>query len=86
MAKPEKSIFPGSREGVKTFPVSSPCTGVYQHTNDLSTRQQCTSIALHGLCLAAAQGRLIGDPSFHRRSSVQRRSPIPVRGRLLELR
>eukprot|EP00964_Phaeocystis_antarctica_P060346 scaffold35986_cov58-Phaeocystis_antarctica.AAC.1 len=41
---------------------------------------------LNGLCQAAAPGRFTGDPGFLRRSRVQRRSPLPVRGRLLELR
>eukprot|EP00964_Phaeocystis_antarctica_P074788 scaffold46060_cov58-Phaeocystis_antarctica.AAC.1 len=42
--------------------------------------------ALHGPCLGAAPGRLIGERGFRRRSRAQRRSPLVVRGRLLELR
>eukprot|EP00964_Phaeocystis_antarctica_P064590 scaffold38863_cov63-Phaeocystis_antarctica.AAC.2 len=41
---------------------------------------------LHGLCLAAAPGRVSGELVFPRRSRVQRRSPLEVRGRLHELR
>eukprot|EP00964_Phaeocystis_antarctica_P006092 scaffold3326_cov59-Phaeocystis_antarctica.AAC.1 len=36
--------------------------------------------------LAAAAGRVTGELSFPRRSTAQRRSPLKVRGRLLELR
>ena len=42
--------------------------------------------ALHGPCLAAAPRRFTGELGFHRRSRAQRRSPLKVRGRLLELR
>eukprot|EP00964_Phaeocystis_antarctica_P003050 scaffold1627_cov58-Phaeocystis_antarctica.AAC.4 len=41
---------------------------------------------LDGVCPAAAPGRGIGEQGFHRRSRAQRRSPIIVCGRLLELR
>eukprot|EP00964_Phaeocystis_antarctica_P024164 scaffold13542_cov58-Phaeocystis_antarctica.AAC.2 len=41
---------------------------------------------LHDLCLAAAPGRATGELGFHRRSRGQRRSPLVVGGRLLELR
>eukprot|EP00964_Phaeocystis_antarctica_P124471 scaffold88110_cov53-Phaeocystis_antarctica.AAC.3 len=37
-------------------------------------------------CPPAAPGRVTGERGFHRRSRVQRRSPIEERGRLLELR
>ena len=43
-------------------------------------------ILLHGVCLAAAPGRVTGELGFHRRSRLQRRSPLEVRGRPLELR
>eukprot|EP00964_Phaeocystis_antarctica_P020114 scaffold11111_cov53-Phaeocystis_antarctica.AAC.1 len=46
----------------------------------------CDHCGLHGFCLAAAPGRGTGELRFHRRSRVQRRSPIIVRGCLLELR
>ena len=43
-------------------------------------------LLLHGLCQAAAIRRVLGELGFHRRSRVQRRSPLEMRGRLLELR
>ena len=45
-----------------------------------------TTAPLHDVCLAAAEGRAIGERGFHRRGRLQRRSPIKVRGRLPELR
>ena len=57
----------------------------------LQTRKQTTDtlaavLPVHGLCPAAALLRLIGERAFPRRSRAQRRSPLEVRGRLLELR
>ena len=42
--------------------------------------------ALHEVCLAAAPIRATGELGVPRRSRAQRRSPLVVRGRLLELR
>eukprot|EP00964_Phaeocystis_antarctica_P011591 scaffold6412_cov55-Phaeocystis_antarctica.AAC.2 len=39
-----------------------------------------------GLCLPAASDRVAGVLGFHHRSTAQRRSPLIIRGRLLELR
>eukprot|EP00964_Phaeocystis_antarctica_P136981 scaffold101467_cov55-Phaeocystis_antarctica.AAC.1 len=41
---------------------------------------------LHDSCLATAPGRSFGELGFRRRSRVQRRGPLVVRGRLHELR
>eukprot|EP00964_Phaeocystis_antarctica_P144480 scaffold110270_cov62-Phaeocystis_antarctica.AAC.3 len=43
-------------------------------------------IVASGLCLAVAHGRVTGEGGFPRRSRLQRRSPLEMRGRLLELR
>ena len=43
-------------------------------------------LGLNGFCLTAAPVCVSGELGFLRRSSAQRRSPLVVRGRLLELR
>ena len=42
--------------------------------------------SLHGVCLVAAPDRIAGERGSHRRSIGQRRSPLEVGGRLVELR
>eukprot|EP00964_Phaeocystis_antarctica_P010250 scaffold5631_cov55-Phaeocystis_antarctica.AAC.2 len=51
-----------------------------------SFRAIANTTPLHGHCPAAAPGRFTGELVLRRRSRAQRRSPIVVRGRLLELR
>eukprot|EP00964_Phaeocystis_antarctica_P128379 scaffold92156_cov66-Phaeocystis_antarctica.AAC.5 len=67
----------------------SPC--IFETIDDTVSPQSVHPPALspgclHGLCLAAAPGRVAGELGFHHRSRVQRRSPLEVRGRLVELR
>ena len=59
------------------------CTGTDDRRTSLNT-----ATALHSVCLVAAPGRLscVSSAFTTGRSRLQRRSPLVVRGRLLELR
>eukprot|EP00964_Phaeocystis_antarctica_P092264 scaffold59316_cov53-Phaeocystis_antarctica.AAC.4 len=55
-------------------------------TQAAPVRESEAAYALHGLSPTAASDRGTGFLGFHRRSIAQRRRPIEVRGRLLDLR
>eukprot|EP00964_Phaeocystis_antarctica_P067655 scaffold40942_cov68-Phaeocystis_antarctica.AAC.2 len=78
------------RLGSEPYPTCIYSSGTDRRTGrtelDGHTRLTHQRNKLHGPCLATAPGSVAGERVSHRQSRVQRRSPLELRGRLLELR